>query len=219
MIVRAALAGWMLVMWLAGGAWGASVTFRQEVVGAVTTETPVVHRGSMPGADAAMNDALAAAVREEVRALADVAEPRELIVRSAAELQGGALWSFSLEGMVDFEGAAHPSSSRRGITFDAASGKVLSLADLFLPGTDWARVVNGPLFAAIDRQVASEELMVFEEAHPDVATYADQFFLRPGKLVVFWTDTQFAPHASGQPEFELPCEAFAAFLRPEYVSW
>ena len=52
-----------------------------------------------------------------------------------------------------------------------------------------------------------------------LAEYAEQFFLRPGALVIFWTDTQFSPHACGQPEFILPRGAFESLLRPEYASW
>lgn len=217
MKVRTYLAGCLLMMCLTGAAWGATVTYREEVSGAVKTVVPVV-QGSGGEADAAVNASLAALVEDQVRSLKD-GDPRELIVESRAELLEGPLWSFSLEGMVDFEGAAHPSSAKRGVTFDAASGKALSLQDLFLPGTDWARVVDAQLFPAIDRQVAENDLMLFDEGHPDVATYADQFFLRPGALVVFWTDTQFAPHACGQPEFVLPRSAFSPVLRPEYASW
>jgi len=211
------LAGWALAVFLAGTAWGATVAYREELSGGVKTTVPVI-QGSKGEADAAVNASLAALVEDQVRSLKD-GDPRELIVEGRAELLEGPLWSFSFEGMVDFEGAAHPSSTKKGATFDAASGRALSLEELFLPGTDWARAVNAQLALAIDRQVAEDDLMLFDEGAPDVAEYAEQFFLRPGALVIFWTDTQFSPHACGQPEFILPRGAFESLLRPEYASW
>lgn len=216
---RVCVVGLTLFAWLVGAACGATVTYRKQVLGAKTLVTPVV-RGVSAEVGEVVNEALAALVEDEVMALADVEEPRQLIVQGKAELKRGALLSFSFTGMVDFEGAAHPSSSRRGITFDSRTGDEILLEDLFLPGAGWRDAVNWLVSCEIDRQVEDEGLMVFDdEEYPDVLEYSDQFFLRPGELVLFWTDTQFTPHASGQPEFALPIGDLEQYLRPEYSSW
>lgn len=212
------LAGLFLVAFLAGGAWGAEVTYHKEVEGAKTLVTPVVKVES-GATDAAVNSALKALIEQEVVDLADETEPHELIVEGRAELLGKALLSFSFEGMVYFMGAAHPSSSRRGATFDAGTGDMLSLEDLFLPDTNWEGSLNECLFEAIDRQVAEEGLSVFNDEYPDVSEYHDQFFLRPGEFVFFWTDTQFSPHACGQPEFVVSRSDLEHLLRKKYAHW
>lgn len=213
---KAWFAAILLALGAAGAAMGATVTYRKETTGATTLTIPVV-KGVNKAANEAVNAALASMVREEVKALADDVEAKELVIRGKAELLEGALLSFSFEGMVYFQGAAHPSSDRLGATFDALSGKKISLEELFLPGTNWQEILDAWLFQVIDQQVAGEEIMVFDDDYPYLSEYADQFFLRPGELVFFWTDTQFTPHASGQPEFVVPRFVVEHLLRPEYA--
>ncbi len=121
--------------------------------------------------------------------------------------------------MVYFKGAAHPSSDRLGATFDALTGRSISLAELFRPGTDWKDELNSHIARVIVGRVAAEEIIVFEDNYPDLSEYANQFYLRPGELVFFWKDTQFTPHASGQPEFAVPKSAVEHLLRSEYAGW
>lgn len=206
----------LLILGAAGAAMGATVTYREETDGGKTLTIPEV-KGVNSTANEAVNNYLAAMAREEVKALAGDEDAAELIIRGKAELLEGPLLSFSFDCMVYFKGAAHPSSDRLGATFDALSGKKIPLEELFLPGTNWWEVLNAWLFQVIDQQVAGDEIMVFDDKYPELSEYRDQFFLRPGELVFFWTDTQFTPHASGQPEFVVPRFVLEHMLRPEYI--
>lgn len=208
----------LLTVTAAGAAFGATATYREETSGGKTLAIPVV-KGVNSTANDAVNAALADLVREEVKALADDVEAEELLVKGKAELLEGPLLSFSFDCMVYFKGAAHPSSDRLGATFDALTGRPISLVELFRPGTNWKDELNARIAGVIDEQVAAEEIMVFDDNYPDLSEYADQFYLRPGELVFFWTDTQFTPHASGQPEFAVPGSAVEHLLRSEYAGW
>ena len=215
---KALLAAVLLTVAAAGAALGATVTYREETDGGKTLTIPVVH-GVNRTANDLINAALADMAAAEIEALTGGEEAEELLVQGKAELLEGRLLSFSFDCMVYFKGAAHPSSDRLGATFDSLTGRQISLAELFRPGTDWKDELNAQIARVIDGQVAAEELMVFDDNYPDLSEYADQFFLRRGELVFFWTDTQFTPHASGQPEFAVPKAEVEHLLRSEYAGW
>lgn len=214
---RACVAGLLLAVLMAGVACGATVTYRKQVDGVRTVITPVVG-GTIPEVARAVNGTLESMMEAELSEFIDE-ELMELVVEGRAELVGGSLLSFALDVWYFGLGAVHPTGWRGGITFDAATGREVVLEDLFLPGSGWYYAVDSLARREVARQELEEELALYDEGCPDLSQYSDQFFLRPGRLVFFWSDYQFAPHSSGQPEFELPIRELTPYLNPRYAPW
>ena len=124
-----------------------------------------------------------------------------------------------LEDDYQYEGGAHGSSYREGINFDSATGKRLTLADLFY---DYAAFAG----EAKERVVYELREKYGEELSEDYVTTVDnlwkdgaepQWYLDASGIVIVLQEYSVGPYAMGMPEICLPYAEFAPYIKVEYL--
>ena len=125
-----------------------------------------------------------------------------------------------LEDDYQYEGhAAHGSMYREGINFDSATGKRLTLADLFY---DYAAFAG----EAKERVVYELREKYGEELSEDYVTTVDnlwkdgaepQWYLDASGIVIVLQEYSVGPYAMGMPEICLPYAEFAPYIKVEYL--
>ncbi|MBX3061720.1 MAG: DUF3298 domain-containing protein [Anaerolineae bacterium] len=122
--------------------------------------------------------------------------------------------SYTRDGLVSlrFEiatyaaGAAHPLTIYRSLTFDLVSGKVVELADLFKPASDYLKFISD--FATAD--LKTRDLLLFPEgALPTADNYAVWTLTSEGLMITF-NVYQVMPYAAGPQSVTIPYEELAA---------
>lgn len=107
---------------------------------------------------------------------------------------------------------------------DKATGKILTLADLFQPDSDYLNVLTKNIQEQMQAQMDADENVTywlhdeivdwnFTELSPDVAFYVNA----DGALVIVFNEGDVAPMYMGVCEFTIPSEAVAGIARPEYL--
>jgi hypothetical protein len=111
-------------------------------------------------------------------------------------------------------GGAHPGTFYLAINYDTTTRKILSLADLFEPGTDYLGLVSSLCIAEL--QTRSELLF------PDFATHGaapmpenyQTWAITPNGLLVVFQEYQVAPYVAGAQTVLIPYQALAEQLDP-----
>lgn len=98
-----------------------------------------------------------------------------------------------------FAGGAHGSTLQSGYTFDLTTGKQQSLADQFLPGTDYVTAISKEVKSQIQERGLTEALFEpFKKIRPDQG-----YYLTDQGLVVFFQQYEILPYAAGIQEFTI----------------
>lgn len=109
---------------------------------------------------------------------------------------------------------AHPGYITDIVNYDSKSDKIVKLSDLFLPGTPYLKKLS----AYCSRQLKARGLTQDAMFSPGVAPKPDNyklFYLKPGKLVIYFDVYQVASYADGPQEVAVPLSELAGMLRPE----
>lgn len=104
---------------------------------------------------------------------------------------------------------------------DKSTGSILTLADLFLPDSDYIAVLTENIKAQMEARMDADEsvhywlhdeieAMNFKELSPDVAFYVNA----DGELVIVFNEGDVAPMYMGVVEFAIPAEVTAAIAQP-----
>lgn len=104
---------------------------------------------------------------------------------------------------------------------DKSTGKILTLADLFLPDSDYIAVLTENIKEQMQARMDADEnvhywlhdeieAMNFKELSPDVAFYVNA----DGELVIVFNEGDVAPMYMGVVEFAIPAEVTAAIAQP-----
>lgn len=104
---------------------------------------------------------------------------------------------------------------------DKSTGSILTLADLFLPDSDYIAVLTENIKAQMEARMDADEsvhywlhdeieAMNFKELSPDVAFYVNA----EGELVIVFNEGDVAPMYMGVVEFAIPAEVTAAIAQP-----
>ena len=104
---------------------------------------------------------------------------------------------------------------------DKSTGKILTLADLFLPDSDYIAVLTENIQEQMQARMDADEnvhywlhdeieAMNFKELSPDVAFYVNA----EGELVIVFNEGDVAPMYMGVVEFAIPAEVTAAIAQP-----
>ncbi len=102
--------------------------------------------------------------------------------------------------------AAHGITLLRSLTFDAATGKSYTLADLFRNGTPFKEVVD----AEIRRQIEERDVPLVNEFH---GIASDQpYYIADKTLVVFFQLYELTPYVYGFPMFPISVYALEPYL-------
>jgi inhibitor of cysteine peptidase len=113
-------------------------------------------------------------------------------------------------------GGAHGGETWLPFTFDASTGRELTLADLMQNGSGYREYINGVIRQEIDKMTASEELA-------EIATFEDigdepWFYLTPEGLVFYFQQYEYFPYAAGIQQFDIPYGDVAAMLLQKYAA-
>lgn len=112
-----------------------------------------------------------------------------------------------------YTGGAHGLTDRRPYNFSLQQGGRLELADLFRAGYDYRGVINQEIAARIaaDPSIYFPGDMGFKSIRDDQG-----FYLRDGQLVVYFSQYEIAPYATGIPEFAIPLARFGEGLQARF---
>jgi predicted secreted protein len=137
--------------------------------------------------------------------------PYELVTRYQECYQNDTLLSLYVD-YYQYTGGAHGMTDRRSYNIDLQTGKDVALTDLFQSSYDYQKVVN----TKIKEQIA---------AQPDVYFTGDMgfkgisdnqsYYLQDGFLVVYFSQYQIAPYATGIPEFKIPLTELQGGIRTD----
>lgn len=106
-------------------------------------------------------------------------------------------------------GAAHPGHYSHAINYDLRDGKVLSLDDIFIPGSNY---LEGLSSACLEDLKARQVLEWEEGALPDAKNY-QVWNITPDGILVTFDEYQVASYAAGPQSVMIPYEKLAPLLR------
>ncbi|MEG2738443.1 DUF3298 and DUF4163 domain-containing protein [Clostridium sp.] len=104
-----------------------------------------------------------------------------------------------------FTGGAHGITTRKAYVVERKDGKILALKDLFKKGYNYKEVID----KEIKIQIAKDKEKYFD----DGKTYKGinenvKFYVRGDNLVIYYSQYEIAPYASGIPEFNISMKLF-----------
>lgn len=119
---------------------------------------------------------------------------------------------------------ADGAESVRIYNVDKATGRILSLADLFAPDSDYAAALTQEIQRQMRERMAADESAIYwlngevEEMNftalsPDATFYVNA----DGQLVIVFDEGDVAPMSMGVTEFTIPAEVTDPIANPEYL--
>lgn len=111
-------------------------------------------------------------------------------------------------------GGAHPGTFYVALNYDTTTRKILALADLFKPGTDYLGLISSLSIADLQtRESLPSEVFATSGAAPLPENYKVWAITPQGLLVVF-QEYQVGPYAAGTQAVLIPYDALAGQLDP-----
>lgn len=118
-------------------------------------------------------------------------------------------------------GAAHPNSFSEVLNFDLKNGKVLKLADLFLPGSKYLQTLATHCIQTLEKQAKDEgtngmldDPWIERGAAPDLKNYNSWTISKKGLDITF-DSYQVAPYAAGPQQVSVPYSALKGIIKPD----
>jgi hypothetical protein len=188
---------------------------------AITTHTPVL-TGSDDARLTFFNQQAAALVQEEVALFKDWLETAPLTplamgsyleIGYAQISSPGNLLSLKFTISFYYDGAAHPGSSNRTLTYDLEAGAFLTLDQFFLPGVDYLGPISAYCITELSRRAISFE-MFSGGATPTSDNYRNWNVAADGLLITF-DEYQVAPYAAGPQTVLVPYTELTVTLDPD----
>lgn len=116
-----------------------------------------------------------------------------------------------------WQGTPHPNTWTSSYCFDASTGKLLSLSDIFTDQAAARKIVEEHILKKITEEPYKDGLMEdYESFVPDVLT-EDVFYLNDKGLVVICNPYMLANYAAGVIEIEVPYEALKDVMNEKYM--
>ena len=112
-----------------------------------------------------------------------------------------------------FTGGEHGGTTKTTYNVDINSGKPISLKSMFKEEVNYKDLINQEIGKQIDKDPAN-----YFKGDQGFKTIADNqnFYLKDGKIVVYFSQYEIAPYAAGIPEFGIQLNQFKDSLKPEY---
>lgn len=156
---------------------------------------------------------------QKERAGQDLGENTGGYIEIATEVVGGNTRCVSVRypTSVYFPGAAHPGHYTTVLNVDRTSGRSLSLADLFQPGTDYIGALSRHCRDALRADLlplSSDAEQIDDGTEPDPKNF-DRWSLSAEGLVITFDPYQVASYAVGGREVILPWPLLKPLLRPD----
>jgi hypothetical protein len=118
-------------------------------------------------------------------------------------------------------GAAHPNSYTEVVNFDLRNGKLLKLADLFLPGSKYLQTIATTCIQALTKQAHDEgpdgmldEAWIQRGAAAELTNYDNWTITRKGVGITF-DPYQVAAYAAGPQHVSAPYSALKGVIKPD----
>lgn len=111
-------------------------------------------------------------------------------------------------------GGAHPGTFYVALNYDATTGKMLSLSDLFKPNSDYLGMISSLCITELQTRA---DMLFPEYATSGAAPLAENYqvwAVTPQGLLVVFPEYQVAPYAAGAQTVMIPYEALAGQLDP-----
>ncbi len=127
--------------------------------------------------------------------------------------QVGDLWSFKFDFSFYADAAAHPGLNSLTLNYDLEHGKELSLADLFLPNSNYLEALSTYCTTELSKQPFFDGPFS-EGAQPKPENYRNWNIASDGLLITF-DEYQVAPYAAGPQKVVVPYSALSAVINPQ----
>jgi len=118
-------------------------------------------------------------------------------------------------------GAAHPNSYTDVVNFDLKNGKLLKLADLFLPGSKYVQTLATYCIQALKKQAKDQgaDAMLDDDwiqkgAAPELTNYDNWTITKKGMGITF-DPYQVGPYAAGPQHVLVPYSALKEIIKPD----
>ena len=126
--------------------------------------------------------------------------------------QIGDLWSFKFDFRFYSDGAAHPGLYSITINYDLNQGKELTLADLFLPDSNYLEIISKYCITELGKQPGFEGPFA-DGAKPTPENYHN-WNITPDGLLITFDMYQVAPGASGPQQVLVPYSELRGMIDP-----
>jgi hypothetical protein len=120
-----------------------------------------------------------------------------------------------------FAGTPHPNSSTAVVNFDLKNGKLLKLADLFLPGSKYLQKLSSYCIEALDKRAKEqgadgmlEDQWIERGAGPDLKNFNSWTITRKG-IDITLDPYQVAAYAAGPQQVSVPYAALKEIIKPD----
>ncbi len=115
--------------------------------------------------------------------------------------------------MIYMQGAAHPGTHTRTVTYDLETGSDVRLAELFLPGSDYLERIAKYCIAQLStRDIDFDSFS--SGASPLPENYGNWNITAEGLLITF-DEYQVAPYAAGAQEVTIPFAELQSVIDPQ----
>lgn len=123
------------------------------------------------------------------------------------------IWSFKFFYSFYNNGAAHPGDFSHTVNYDLLAERELSLADLFLPGSNYLETISTYCLNELRKQPYSDSF-TNSGADPTLENYRNWNITRNGLMITFDT-YQVAPGAAGPQIIVIPYGQLTALIDPQ----
>lgn len=127
---------------------------------------------------------------------------------SAVEVSVTYYLGYALQGSRRLRPAPHGDSFRRGVNIDRANGRLLSLKDLFMPGSAYLTAISGYCADTFNATGATYARAVIA---PTSENYAN-WVLSPSGLVVFFDGAMLTGQSTDSPQVVVPFSVLKPYL-------
>lgn len=112
---------------------------------------------------------------------------------------------------------AHGNTFFKTFTFDTTTGASLTLADIFLPGSDYLSNLSQISRAKLPGIIGdgAQVDMIAEGTKPEAASFSN-FFFDGKEFVVLFSPYEVAAYAAGPQTLRIPLSDLTSILKPEY---
>lgn len=102
-----------------------------------------------------------------------------------------------------YTGGAHGNTTRRGDTWDAATGWFIELSEFFPRGTRYKKLLTENAARIAARQIAAGTHTYFEDYPALIKKHfkRQSFYTAPGTVTIFYGQYEIAPYVEGIPVF------------------
>jgi len=124
--------------------------------------------------------------------------------------QIGDLWSFKFDFWFYSSGAAHPGLNSMTLNYDLAQARELTLSDLFLPNSNYLKVISDYCINVLKQQPYADSFFL-DGANPTPENYRN-WNITPGGLLITFDEYQVAPYAAGPQQVTVPYSELTAVI-------